>query len=77
MHTVCLRADISRPTLYRIENGDPGVMMGSYVQVLSVLGMEKDIAKVASDDVLGRTLQDENLPRRRRAPKSGGKLGQD
>lgn len=69
MATVCVRADISRPTLYKIETGDPAVTMGSYVQVLRVLGFERDIALIAKDDVLGRTLQDEALPARRRAPR--------
>jgi len=70
MTTVCVRADISRPTLYKIESGDPAVTMGSYVQVLRVLGLERDIALIAKDDVLGRSLQDEALPPRRRAPRS-------
>jgi len=69
MTTVCIRADLSRPTLYKIESGDPAVTMGSYVQVLRVLGFERDIALIAKDDVLGRTLQDEALPARRRAPR--------
>jgi transcriptional regulator with XRE-family HTH domain len=69
MATVCVRADISRPTLYKIESGDPAVTMGSYVQVLRVLGLERDVALIAKDDVLGRSLQDEALPTRRRAPR--------
>jgi hypothetical protein len=43
--------------------------MGSYVQVLRVLGLERDLALIAKDDPLGRALQDEALPARRRAPK--------
>jgi transcriptional regulator with XRE-family HTH domain len=69
MATVCARADISRPTLYKIEAGDPAVTMGNYVQVLRVLGLERDVALLAKDDVLGRSLQDEALPARRRAPR--------
>ena len=37
METVCARADISRPTLYKVENGEPSVAIGIYVQVLRVL----------------------------------------
>ena len=68
--TVSVRADISRPTLYKIEQGDPAVTLYSYAQVLRVLGLESDLGAVARDDVLGRRLQDEALPQRRRAPRS-------
>ena len=64
-------AGISRPTLTMIEKGAPSVALGSYVQVLVALGMEKDLLQVAADDELGRKLQDLNLPVRRRAPKKG------
>ena len=63
------RAGISRPTLAMIEKGSPSVSLGNYVQVLVSLGLEKDILKVASDDKLGRTLQDLNLSVRKRASK--------
>jgi transcriptional regulator with XRE-family HTH domain len=63
------RANISRTTLVAIEKGSPGVAMGSYLQVLFVLGLEKDLLKVAVDDILGRKLQDANLIVKGRAPK--------
>ena len=63
------RAGISRPTLTMIEKGSPSVSLGNYVQVLVSLGLEKDILKVASDDELGRKIQDLNLPNRQRASK--------
>ena len=69
METVCSRADISRPTLYKIEKGDPSVAFGHYVQVLRVLGLLGDLEQIAKDDILGRRLQDENLPQRKRAPR--------
>lgn len=55
------RAGIARSTLWLIEKGDPGVAFGSYVQVLFVLGLENDLAKLATDDILGRKLQDAKL----------------
>ncbi len=66
---VCARADITRPTLSKIEHGDGSVTMGNYVQVLRVLGLEQDLAGVAADDIVGRRLQDAKLPRRERAPR--------
>lgn len=66
---VAERANISRPTLLSIENGTPGVAIGSYAQVLFVLNLEKDLLKVAADDKLGRKLQDAELTVKERAPK--------
>ena len=66
---VAERAGISRPTLLAIEKGQPGVAMGSYAMVLFVLRQEKDLLKVAADDILGRKLQDIGLVVKKRAPK--------
>lgn len=66
---VAQRANISRPTLLAIEKGAPGVAMNSYLQVLFVLGLEKDLLKIAEDDKLGRKLQDAGLVVKERAPK--------
>ncbi len=51
---VAERASISRSTLWLIEKGAPGVAIGTYLQVLFVLGLENDFLNVASDDKLGR-----------------------
>ncbi len=75
METVCARADISRPTLYKAEHGDPSVAMGIYVQVLRVLGLVEDLAFIAKEDALGRRLQDESLPQRKRAPRKKAPAG--
>lgn len=66
---VAERADISRATLHKIESGEPNVAMGSYYQVLRVLGLEEDFGQLAADDALGRKLQDSKLVPKVRAPK--------
>lgn len=65
---VAERADISRATLWQIEKGAPSVAMGIYCQVLFVLSLEKDLLKIAADDVQGKKLMEENLLKKR-APK--------
>ena len=47
--------------LRTLEAGDPSVSIGHYVMVLGVLGLVDDLAKVASDDLLGRKLHDIQL----------------
>lgn len=72
------RASISRTTLNKIENGDSGVSLGNYANVLFVLGMAErlgDLADVRTDTV-GLGLEEERLPQRIRKPrqnKSGRK----
>lgn len=55
---VAERAGIARSTLYLIEKGEASVAMGSYFNVLRVLGLQDDFLKLAADDVFGRKLQD-------------------
>ena len=55
------RAGLDRKTLYRIEKGDPKVKLGAYFNVLRVLGLQDDFLKLATDDELGRKLQDLKL----------------
>lgn len=66
---VAERANIGRTTLYHIENGDPGVSIGAYLQVLMTLRLGEDFLQLAKDDELGRKLQDANLTTKERAPK--------
>lgn len=62
-------ANISRSTLWAIEKGSPSVAIGSYLQVLFILGLEKDVLVIARDDKPGRELRDAELLPRKRAPK--------
>ena len=66
---VAERSGMSRKTLYYIEKGYPGVSIGYYLNVLKVLGLEKDFLLIAKDDQLGRKLQDAQLTTKERAPK--------
>lgn len=70
MDQVSERAGISRPTLSSLEKGSPSISLGIVLQVLLVLGLEKDILLLADDDVLGRKLQDATLTVKERGPKS-------
>lgn len=67
------RANISRTTLWAIEKGSPSVAMGYYAAALHAINnMDRDLLLVGQDDKLGRTIQDLNLPIRRRASKKKG-----
>ncbi len=67
------RCGFSRITLSKIEKGDPSVSMGAYASALFVLGMSEHLVRVAdaSYDIVGNELEEENLPKRIRAPKNG------
>lgn len=72
---VAQRAGISRTTLYKVEAGDPGATLGSYVRVLAVLGLEGDLNQLGADDRIGRKLQDLELePTPKRRPTTRAKV---
>ena len=64
------RAGFSRLTLANIEKGEPTVSMGAYASALFVLGMADHLNQLvdASRDIVGRELEEENLPKRVRMP---------
>ena len=67
---VAERAGVSRSTLHALEKGSAGTSLGKFLQVLVVMGLEADLTRLATDDVLGRKLEDARLTEsRRRAPK--------
>lgn len=68
---VAKRAGVSRASVWAVEKGSPSVAIGIYAAVLLAIGMPDELTLIAKDDVLGRTLQDLDLPMRKRAPKKG------
>ena len=61
---VAERAGITMQTLSSLENGSGSISLAVCVQVLFVLGLEKDLELIARDDELGRALQDAKLTSR-------------
>jgi transcriptional regulator with XRE-family HTH domain len=70
MELMAERAGISRVTLSKIEKGEPTVSMGAYATILFTLGMVDHFQNFvdASTDIVGRELEEENLPKRVRPP---------
>ena len=60
------RACMTRVTLGKVEKGDPSVSLGAYASVLFVLGLTERLRDLAdaSQDLTGRELADESLPKR-------------
>ena len=58
---VAERSGISVLELLEVESGNPDISLGVYTQVLRTLNLEKDIYNIATNDVLGRKLQDISL----------------
>ncbi len=63
---------IGRRTLYRIENGDPGIALGSFLSVLWKLALLDTLGGVADPDTddHGKILEAAARPQRVRAPAS-------
>lgn len=60
------RVMVSRPTLGKMEQGDPSVSVGTYATALFVLGMIDSLGDLADvgRDVVGQSLEEETLPER-------------
>jgi transcriptional regulator with XRE-family HTH domain len=64
MKSLSDEAGISVPTLRAVESGDEGTSIGAYLLALFVLGLEKDLARVAYKDDAGNNIMDSNLGER-------------
>lgn len=67
------RATISRTTLMKAEQGDPGVSIGTIATLLFILGLHDRLAELADvgQDQVGLDLADELLPQRIRRKRRG------
>ena len=60
------RASISKTTWLKVEKGNPGVLAGTYVTALFVLGLVDGVGQLADPgtDLVGLRLEEEQLPKR-------------
>ena len=70
------RIFVSRQTLSRLERGDPGITLSVLVAALWVLGLDKELFKVAdpTQDQVGIFYEHQNMPKRVRKPAINDKL---
>ena len=67
------RVGVSRMTLRALEKGEPSVSLSLLIRVLSVLGLDSDIDRIASEDEVGHRLADaRSLPQRRQLRRGPG-----
>ncbi|EPJ47585.1 MAG: hypothetical protein OFPII_11550 [Osedax symbiont Rs1] len=58
---LCQRTGFDNKTVNKVFAGDPGVAIGSYLKIMSVLGMENNFAELAAHDEVGIKLQNIKL----------------
>ena len=71
------RAGISKKTLYRLEQGDPGVSWGAVVRVLNILNLLPELNKAlnTTNDALGLALMNKAVGKRIRVRKTNPDSG--
>ena len=72
MEIVAQRAATSRPTIARIEQGDPSVSIGIVAAVLQALNLLERLADVADavHDDIGQNISRAELPKRAATPRN-------
>lgn len=65
------RCIVSRPTIARLERGDPSVSFGVLAGYLEVLGLATELDGIAANDEVGAAIADERLGQGRRKPSRG------
>ena len=58
---ICDRTVFDNKTVNKVFAGDPGVAIGTYLKIMSVLGMEENSAEMAAHDEVGIKLQNIQL----------------
>lgn len=76
MDDMASRMFITRKTLARLENGNPGVSLAVLTSALWVLGLEKELHEIAAPerDKVGIYRERQRLPERVRPPESKSAL---
>jgi DNA-binding XRE family transcriptional regulator len=71
------RAGISKKTLYRLEQGDPGVSWGAVIRVLNILNLLPEFNKAlnTTNDALGLVLMNKAVAKRIRVRKANPDSG--
>ena len=71
------RAGISKKTLYRLEQGDPGVSWGAMARVLNILDLLPELNKAlnTTNDALGLALMNKAVAKRIRVRKTNPDSG--
>lgn len=63
------RVGVSVPTIAKLESGEPSTSLATMLRVLTALGLTDDIDLIATQDQLGRELQDNALRRGNARPR--------
>jgi hypothetical protein len=58
---LCERTGFDHKTVNKVFAGDPGVAIGTYLKIMSVLGMDNNFAEIAAHDEVGIKLQNIKL----------------
>lgn len=63
LRDLAARVGVSRPTIMKLEAGDPSISLDVLIRVLQVLSLIDDLDKIAAEDQIGRRLEDLKLSR--------------